>query len=305
MQALRKKALRMIRGSGENAVTHYSCGVVDEAKKTGVHVIVIKRDPKTGKKKEVTRPARKVHRDLLDEYGETHELSGTGKYISLEAFPKGNRTVVVGAQHVNPYLREDGAYPTIVEVFKQDIGNAVLSKLRATIARTRHAGTHLLWQGKRNSEGSVVTSDWFTAEQVWEKAQRLNPELLKMLKKSKSGIKGASHRTAKEKFFHDLDVLRRATCVVDVTSGEKEFRGGATPYSKPLEQSGFAIDKRFLTTGVDADGEETGQYFYRFAIGRPEPHVLPRKSWQYEGPTSTVAFRDEKAKRAVIRSTAA
>ncbi|KKK48329.1 hypothetical protein LCGC14_3146200, partial [marine sediment metagenome] len=49
----------MIRGSGEDAVTHYSCGVVDEAKKTGVNIIVVKRDSH-GKKKDVERKPRKV-----------------------------------------------------------------------------------------------------------------------------------------------------------------------------------------------------------------------------------------------------
>lgn len=303
MQALRKKkALRMIRGSGESAVTHYSCGVVDEAKKNGVNILVVKRGARTGKK-EVQRKPRRVHRDPLDVFGETHELAGQGKYIALEAFPRGDKSQVVGAQHVNPYLRDDGAYPTIVEVFKRNIGNATLSKLRAKVTRSRHAGTHLLWQGRRSGDGAVAVSDWFTEEQVWERAQKLNPELVRMLRKSKSGRKGAKHRSAKEKFFHDLDVLRRATCVVDVTTGELEYRGGATPYSKPLEQCGFAIDKRFLTTGVDANGDETGQYFYRLVIGRPEPHVLPRVSWQYEGLASTVAFLDAKARKAVRDST--
>lgn len=303
MQALqKKKALRMIRGSGQAAVTQYSCGVVDEAKKTGVLITVIKRDPKTGKKRTVNRKPRKVHRDLFDVFGDTHVSAGRGKYIDLKAFLDGDKTHVVGAQFVNPYLREDGAYPTIIEVFKQDIGKAVLAKQRSSVARSRQEGTHLLWHGRRVSDDFVVTSDWFTEEQIWKMGQRQNSELLKALKKSRSGRQGATHRSAREKFLHDLDVLRRATCVLDVATGEVEFRGGATPYSKPLEQCGFAIDKRFLTTGVDANGDEVGEYFYRLVIGRSDPHILPRTSWQYEGTTSMVAFRDDKARQAVCEA---
>ncbi len=46
-------------------------------------------------------------------------------------------------------------------------------------------------------------------------------------------------------------------------------------------------------------GDELADYFYRLVIGRPEPHVLPRKSWKYEGITSAVAFKDNAAKLAV------
>ena len=98
-----------------------------------------------------------------------------------------------------------------------------------------------------------------------------------------------------------LDVLRRATCVVHVANGEREFCGGATPYSKPLEQCGIALDKRFLTYGVK-NGDEFGDYFYRLVLGRPEPHILPRASWQYETPSSRVAFKDDAARRAARKA---
>ena len=299
MTALSAKALRMIRGKGENAVTQYSCGVVEQAKTDGVKILVVRRDRKTGRKKEVAVDPRQVHReDLLAVYGDTHELAGQGKFIALEAFPKGDETRVVGAQHVNPYLRDEGAYATIIETLKDNIGAVALSRLRGSISRGRNPGTHILWDGRRNRDGFLACSGWFTKEEIWEMARAWNPDLLKILRKSRSGRKGASHKSAKDKFFGNLDVLRRATCVVHVVDGEREFCGGATPYSKPLEQCGFALDKRFLTYGVK-DGEEVGQYYYRLVIGRPEPHVLPRASWQYEGASSPVAFKDDMARRAV------
>lgn len=303
MVALSTKALRMIRGRGDNAVTHYSCGVVEQAKETGVKILVVRRNKSTGKKKEVPVDPRQVHReDPLAVYGETHDLAGQGKFIALEAFPKGDKTLVVGAQYVNPYLRDEGAYATIIETLKNNIGSATLSRLRGSIRHGRNPGTHILWNGKRNSDGHLAASDWFTKEDLWNKACKFNCDLLRILRKSKSGRKGASHKSARDKFFGNLDVLRRATCVISVTDGEREFCGGATPYSKPLEQMGFAIDKRFLTFGVDDDGNEAGQYYYRLVIGRSEPHVLRRTNWQYEGITSTVAFRDDKARKAVRKA---
>ena len=299
MAALSKKeeALRMIRGKGDNAVTHYSCGVVEQARTVGVKILVMRRG------EEVAIDPRQVHReDLQAVYGDTHELAGQGKFIALEAYPKGDMTRVVGAQHVNPYLRDEGAYATIVETLKEDIGMATLSRMRGSISHGRNPGTHILWDGRRNSDGFLTTSGWFTKEEILEMACVFNPDLLKLLRKSKSGVKGASHKSAKAKFYGNLDVLRRATCVVHVVDGEREFCGGATPYSKPLEQCGFAIDKRFLTYGVDENGDELGDYFYRLVVGRPEPHILPRASWQYEGITSAVAFKDDAAKLAVRKA---
>lgn len=295
----RKKALRMIRGRGAVAVTHYSCGVVRRAKRDGVKIVVMRKG------KEVVIDARQVCRDDLKAvYGDTHELAGQGKFIALEAYPKGDTSHIVGAQHVNPYLRESGPYATIIEVLKNSIGMRVLSRLRGTFANGFSSGAHILWAGKRNGDGFLpgACSDWFTAEEIWDLACEANPDLLKNLRKSKSGRKGASHKSAQEKFVVDLDVLRRATRVIHVADGELEYCGGATPYSKPLEQCGFAIDKRFLTYGVDANGDEVGQYYYRLVVGRPEPHVLRRSDWQYEGISSVVAFKSDKAKQIVRKA---
>ena len=302
MIALSTKALRMIRGRGENAVTHYSCGVVEQAKENGVKVLIVRRNKKTGKKEEFEADARQVHRDPLAVYSETHELAGQGKYIALKAFPKGDKSRVIGAQHVNPYLRDEGAYVTIIETLKDNIGVAAMSRLRGSFCTGRVPGTHILWDGRRNSDGFLVASDWFTKEELWDMACRFNTDLLRILRKSKSGRKGASHKSARDKFFGNLDVLRRATCVISVTDGEKDWTGGRSPYGKPLEQMEFAIDKRFLTYGVDKDGNEAGQYYYRLVIGRSEPHVLTRTNWQYEGITSTVAFKDDKARKAVRKA---
>ena len=162
-------------------------------------------------------------------------------------------------------------------------------------------GAHLLWEGRRDSDGCLAASDWMTAEELWALSKKVCPEMQNALRRSKSGRKKVrSHKSAREKFFGDLDALRRATCIVDVGTGNKDFRGGATPYSKPLEQAGFAIDKRFLTYGIDANGDEIAQYYYRMVIGRPEPHVLSRKSWAYEDVTSSVAFLNDAAKKKAL-----
>lgn len=306
MSSTTQSALRMIRGKGSDAVTRYSCGVVEQAREEGVKVIVMRRDKRSGKMVEKPVKPRMVHRtDLLGVYGDTHEFAGEGKYISTKAFPSGSQRVM-GAQHVNPYLRENGAYATIIDAFKSTIPKKVLNGLSARTTSNRLSGIHLLWEGKRNADGfcSNACSEWLTAEEVWTLAREINPDLLKILRKSKSGRKGVkTHKSAQEKFFGDLDVLRRATCVVDVSTGDHQFCGGATPYSKPLEQCGFAIDKRFLTYDVD-DGDDLAQYYYRLVIGRPEPHSLPRSSWVYEGSGSVVAFKNDAARRK-MRSTAA
>lgn len=306
MPSTEHSAISMIRGKGDNAVTRYSCGAVDKAKKNGVEVLVMRRDKRSGRMVRKLVKPRQVHReDPLAVYGETHELAGQGKYICIEAFPNGDRSRVVGAQHVNPYLRDDGAYATIVETLKSGIGKKTLAKLTSRITSNELSGTHLLWEGKRTADGFCpdACSEWMTREEVLKQALKINPGLLKTLRKSKSGRKGVkTHKSAQEKFFGDLDVLRRATCVVDVSTGDRDYRGGETPYAKPLEQCGFAIDRRFLTYGVDSDGNELGQYYYRLVIGRPEPHSLPRSSWVYEGAGSPVAFKDESTRRKFLLS---
>jgi len=298
MPSTKQAPIRMIRGHGDAAVTHYSCGAVDKAIHSGRAVIVIRNG------KEVRSKARRVHReDPFSVYGDTHECAGDGKYISLKAFSD-DRQRIKGAQHINPYLREDGPYYSIIEAFKKSIGVRCLSQLSAKVAKSFDAGIHLLWEGKRTAEGFLVgaASAFMTVEEVWRLSLKVNSELQKVLRESKSGRKGVRfHKSPREKFAVDLDVLRRATCVVNVATGEREYRGGKTPYSKPLEQMGFAIDKRFLTYGVDANGNELAQYYYRMVIGRSEPYSLSKTSWAYEGLDSSVAFKDAAARRAVMR----
>ena len=122
-----------------------------------------------------------------------------------------------------------------------------------------------------------------------------------MLRKSKSGRKGVTHKPARQKFVDDLDVIRRATCVVNDATGERQLRGGATPYAYPLEQVEFAIDKRWLTDGWE-NGDETGRYYYRLATGRREPHTLSHTAWRYEGDTSRIAFLNDKVRQLVQRA---
>lgn len=295
-----KNALRMTRGKGSESVTHYSCGIVEKAKANKAKLLITKTT--NGKVAEKAIPPRIVHRpDLFAKFGETHKLAGEGKFISNEAIPAGdphlknantNPVRVIGAQHVNPYLRNEGAYATIIQTFLKDIGTKNLSSLKARVKRSFEAGTYLAWEGKRDSEGCVAASGWMLPQEILDKAMEINPDLAKTMKKSRSGRKGATHKSAADKFFGDLDVLRRATCVVNVANGEREFRGGATPYSKPLEQVGFAIDKRFLTYKLDSDNEHEGQYYYRLVIGRSEPHMLRRRDWAREYNTSAIVFKD-------------
>ena len=290
-------SVQMYRGSGEDAVTNYSCGAVEQARSEGVGVLVIRKNKQTGLLEPRVAPARMVHKpDLLSVYRESHEKGGQGKYIHLDAFQDGK--TILGAQHVNPYLRDEGAYATIIEVFKKNIGQKRLSQLRAKVRNNFQLSTHLVWDGERNEDDCLALSEWMTAEQVWELACEMNPDLPKNLRKSKSGRDDVSeYKGAKEKFLTDLDVLRRATCIVNVFNGEREYCGGATPYSKPLEQCGFAIDKRFLTYDVDDEGNDMAQYYYRLAIGRAEPHILRRTDWAYEDASSTIAFLNEKVRR--------
>ena len=303
MPSTKHAPIPMIRGrGGPNAVTHYSCGAVDKAKKLGVKLIVIGKNGK----EELAEP-RTVHRpELLGQYCDTHKKSGEGKYINSKAFPQGNQRVVVGAQYINPYLREQGPYYSAVEVFLNSIGKRRLAQCSSQVAQGFIPGTHLLWDGKRNADGFLpgVASEWMNKEDLWKQAIEISPELQKILRKSKSGRKDIKVRkTAQEKFFDDINVLRRATVVVDISTGEREYRGGKTPYSKPLEQMGFAIDKRYLTYGVDEDGEELAQHYYRMVVGRSEPHVLRKAAWTYEGVDSKIAFKDEAARRKYRQAT--
>ncbi len=310
MQALsRKNALRMTRGSGDRTVTHYNAGVVEEAKENGVNILIAKLDRKTGKVTIVPKVPRMVHRpDFCGTFGETHEQAGEGKYINLDAYPKGDpeSRIVHGAQHVNPYLRTDGCYATIVKVFHDSIGKSTLAKQKADVAFSRSRSDHLLWEGKRGADGFLATSAWLTDEEIWELACKINPDLLKTLRRSKSGRTDVvEHKSPQEKFVTDLDVMRRSTRKVDAATGDVEYTGGATPYAFTLEQSGFAIDQRFLTYGVDAGGLELAQNYYRMVIGRPEPHPLPKTSWSYLGSDSPIAYLNDKIQKLAKQEAAA
>ena len=64
-------ALRMIRGKGNDVVTHYNCGVVEEAKETGAKILVMRKN-KTGKLVETPVDPQMVHRP---------DLSGNRHYL--------------------------------------------------------------------------------------------------------------------------------------------------------------------------------------------------------------------------------
>jgi len=246
-------------------------------------------------------PDRMVHRPQLDsKFGDTHVQAGKGKYISNRAITgSGQNKVVTGAQHVNPFLAEDGSYHTILQCFHH-LAKQPAAKLTAHFARDRITGQHLLWQGNRIVDEAIAVSPWITEDKLWKLANRLNPGLQALLRTSKAAIrKGVrKHQASRGKFEDNLRVLRRARRTFRIATGEIEYGGGVTPYGIPLEQCGFAIDMFFLTTGYDTYTEqEVGEYHFRLAYGRSNPWVLYYRDWQGMGTQDRVAFLDNKVRK--------
>lgn len=292
-----RQALDMTRLWRNRRITLYQPGMVDRAQEEGRPLRVMKN----GRAKLIS-PNRKVHRsDLLDCFGETHAQSGTGKYIDRDALHTSNgQTVVKGAHRVNPYLAADGSYHTLIETFHH-LAKGQIELLTAQVVRNREFGHHLRWNGKRDKNDAVAVTPWMTKEELWELACKLCPDVKTTLKQSKSNVKGvAAHASVREKFFQNIDVLRRARRVFSVATGEHEFGGGETPYSMPLEQCGFAIDMAFLTTGVDAQGNEIGEYRYRMAYGRSTPWVLYERDWKGMTTNDHFAYISEQVRHKAI-----
>ncbi len=295
--------LRMIRGSGERAVTYYSCGTIERACKDKRNIVVVKHNSKTGKMRTITtKPLMKHRRSIGATFNPAHERAGEGKFINLDAFTNDARTRIMGAQHVNPFLHGKKPYAVIVEAFKSDIGLRLLSPLKAGLKWTWADADHLIWDGRRLVGECIVASGWMTADEIWEAALKLNPELLKRLRETSSGRKDVRvYAKARVKFINDLDVIRRARCVINMRNGERRISGGATPYGLPLEQVGMAIDKAFLTRQV-VNGKEVAEYHWRLVIGRREPYTLSEADWWYEDSTSEIAYLDDKIRRAAQRA---
>jgi hypothetical protein len=294
-------ALDFTRGQGQNRVTFYKCGVLEIARRDQLPLRVVDKNGSI----RLIPPDRMVHRPQLDDqYGDAHELSGQGKYISNDAINgQGTSRTVTGAHSVNPYLAEEGSYHTIIQCFHH-LAKSRIARLTARFARDRINGQHLLWQGAAKVDGAIAVSDWITEEDLWELANKLNPGLKALLRKSKAAIrKGVKkHETPRTKFSNNLNVLRRARRTFRIATGETEYRGGETPYGVPLEQCGFAIDMFFLTTGIDAQvGQEEGEYHYRLAYGRNTPWALYYRDWQGMGTTNRIAFLNNKVRAEVIR----
>lgn len=269
------KNLSLIRTKGDNKYVFYDCEIVERAHNRNGKVRVIKNG------KNIFVSPRIVHRkSLVDKYGQTHEKAGQGKFIINDAITNiDDKLVVTGAQNVNPYLVDDLSYSTIVAAFHKLAGDSI-SSLQATVEHSGVNGEHLRWIGDRVVDGAILVSPWVTKEQLWNTALEINPRLQYSLRQSKSARDDAeNHLSSREKFFQNIDVLRRSRRNFHIATGETDIGGGATPYSMPLEQCGFAIDMYFLTTGVDANGEETGEYFYRLAYGRSTTWSLYRREW--------------------------
>ncbi len=286
------KALRMIRGTGRRLVTHYNCGAVDDALKMGCNILVVHKGKMTERK------PRRVHRkNLLATFCTNHEKAGRGKWIDNDAYDE-KRQSVIGAHRIHPYLNQERCGATIVDVFLSLIGHPLLTRLQASILHTRELGQHLHWRGKRDATGALLASPWITGDDFWQRACESNRNLLTRLDQTRCGRTDLepNHNSPKKKFLDDIEVLRRATRVVNVSTGKMSYQGGATPYSKPLEQCEFAIDKYHLTADIGSDGIEITDNYYRFVIGRAHTCVLSPEFWGYEGSESRVAFISEQAK---------
>jgi hypothetical protein len=310
MSAPKSKCLKMWKGKlGVNAVTHYSAAVVEQARKDGCGLLII-----NGRGKEVAVPNKKirlVHRlDLMGVFCDTHDRCGEGKYVHADA-RKGDKTVV-GAHLVMPYLANEFCYASIVRVFTESIGVDGLKGLKAVVKHTRDDGEHLVWQGKRSENGSVVASPWFTKDEVWEMARKMNDSLSRRLRLATSQKKGVKqHLPPKRKFLDNINVMRRARSFINpVTGDEPQLKGGLYPYGMPLEQVGFAIDYCYLTDGfvIETDNKgakrvvETGDYYLRLVVGRSTPWVMTKNDWAGCGDEDRFAFKSEKIRQAVIEA---
>lgn len=297
-------ALDFTRGQGRQRVTFYKCGVLEIARREQLPLRVVDKNGVI----RLIPPDRMVHRPMLDDkYGESHEQAGEGKYIANEAIKhRGTKSTVVGANNVNPYLAEEGSYHTIIAAF-HSLAKGSIEPLTADFSRDRINGQHLVWRGTPKIDDAIAVSEWVTEEDLWKLANKLNPGLQALLRKSKAQLKKGvkKHQTPRGKFGDNLNVLRRARRTFRVATGETEYRGGETPYGVPLEQCGFAIDMFFLTTGVDpATGQEVGDYHFRLAYGRSTPWVLYYRDWQGMSVKDRIAYLNEKVRQAVMKKTA-
>lgn len=290
-------ALDMTRTKGGNTYTYYQCGVIDQARDSKVGIRIIKRG------KPFLTTARRVHRQsLTDTFGDPHDNAGQGKYIKASAI---EGKVVTGAQNVNPYLATEGSYAASITALQSRISpRGAIGKLVADLHKNRADGEHLVWRGRVNSEtGALLVSDWLTAAELYEIACEIAPSLPKRLRAQKSQVEGVEeHLTPLAKFEQNLNVMRRGRSDYSMATGETdEACGGATPYAMPLEQCGFAIDMAYLTTAVDDNGEESGQYHYRLAIGRSVPWTLDYRSWRGMSPDQPIAYRDETVRQRALK----
>ena len=282
--------LDMTKEFGGVRVLYYQPGVIDEARNRNVGIVIVEK----GKRRVIPGPPRKVHRkDLFAQYGDNHEYAGEGKFIDNGAV-NARGTKVTGAHLVNPFLAEDGSYRTIVAAFKSTMNQSFLRGMEAHVHTSVEDGNHLVWKGRTSCDGAIAVSPWVTKSALMEIAF-WNSALLEQLEKTKSHLpKVKEHLPPHAKFSDNLDVMRRARTAFNPATGETELKGGWTPYSMPLEQCNMAIDMCHLTDGFDSEGEETGDYYYRLAIGRKTPWVLYRGEWKGLDTTFPFVYLNEK-----------
>lgn len=285
----KRRPIKMIKGSGENAFTLYNCKAVEEAFDNDQKLLVVRT--RKGVASEVEIKPHIVHkRSLRDVYGDTHPNAGKGKYIDLSAYTDKHHQNIVGAHLVHPYLPKDGCYFAIVNTLQGMVSDKKqLRDLSGEIHFSAEKGEHIVWEGERNDDGFLVASPWMTEKELWAACVNAVPSLASKLRKG--------NFSPRQKFRSALQVLNRAVEVVDIVTGNVENRGGVTPYSKPLEQCGFAIDRRYLTNGYSTSTGDSAEYYYRLVVGRSEPHNLMRSQWWYLTKDNPQAFVSAQAQR--------
>lgn len=303
-------ALKMWKGKlGKDAVTAYSCGIVDRAINEGRGIEIVNEAEQTTS---IIPPkkVRRTHRvNFFGEYITQQEPDGEpkGKYIDSSAWV--DDSTVQGAHLVNPFLANERCNASIIEAFHKATGINNLKKLQAIARRTIYDGEHLDWQGRRNAQDALEVSPLFTWDQLWDLAREINSNLPRRLADVQSHKRGViEHLPPKEKFRQNIDVIRRGRQSYNPVTGDLRSKGGKTPYALPLEQAGFAIDMLYQTDGFviekDANGNEyvveTAQYYFRLAYGRRVPWVVYKRDWQGCSHNDRIAFTSDVVRKQVI-----
>lgn len=281
-------ALDMTRKIGNQLITFYDPDIVDKAMEKEVGILVAKKKKtKKGEKWErVLTSARHIHRkDLTSVFGKTHERAGEGKYIKQSALSPDSK-IVRGVRNVFPYKTDEKSFYTTVQTFYSLFRKSDLDSMIGDLS-----DRWIRWRKK------VIVSKLVSLTELWDIARNINPDLESILRESKSNVKGARHQSPLEKFFKNIEVMRRTRKTLHLSDGKVKYNSDATPYGLCLEQCGMCIDGLFLTSSIGPNGEEEGEMFYRLAIGRTIPQSLTKQEWKKLGPDNKIAYLSEKVRK--------